>query len=160
MGEERSERKSGREGWRKGERKAERRKERLIHSQMWMNLVDMMRERKDIRGTHCLILFIRRPQFGSVQCSVMSNTLRPHRLQHSRPPCPILTPGVYSNWFPLSQWCHPTISSSVVPFSSSLQSCPASGSFPMSQLFAWGSQSLEFQLQHQSFQWIFRTDFL
>ena len=149
--------------------------------------------------------------FSSVQFShsVMSNFLWPHGLQHARPPWPSLTPGAYSNSCPLSQWCHPTISSSVVPFSSCLQSFPASGSFRMSQF--WGvphnetgvltslnkhelwriirrnsriyprfppqleknhetspspqdehqvAKVLEFQLQHQSFQWIFRTDFL
>ena len=69
-------------------------------------------------------------------------TLRPHGLQHTRPPCPSPTPGVYSNSCPLSQWCHPTISSFVVPFSPSLQSFPASGSFQMSQFFAWGGQSI------------------
>ena len=67
--------------------------------------------------------------------SVISDSLRPHRLQHTRPRCPSPTPGVYSNTYPLSQWCHPTISSSVVPFSSCLQSFPASGSLQMSQLF-------------------------
>ena len=71
----------------------------------------------------------------------MSDSLWPHGLQHTRPPCPSPTPGVYSNSCPLSQWCHPTISSSVVPFSTCLQSFPASGSFPMSQLFASGGQS-------------------
>ena len=90
--------------------------------------------------------------------SVMSDSLRSHGLQHARLPCPSPTPGVYSNSYPLSLWCHPTISSSVIPFSFCLQSFPASGSFPMSQLFASGDISLE--LQHQSFQWIFRTDFL
>ena len=72
-------------------------------------------------------------QFSSVQFSrsVVSNSLRPHGLQHSRPPCPSPTPGVYSNSCPLSWWCHPTISSSVVPFSSHLQSFPAPGSFQM-----------------------------
>ena len=81
--------------------------------------------------------------FSSVQysSSVMSNSLRPHELQHARPPCPSTTPGVHSDSHPLSQWCHPAISSSVVPFSSCPQSLPASESFPMSQLFAWGSQS-------------------
>ena len=73
--------------------------------------------------------------------SVVSDTLQPHGLQHTRPPCPLPTPGVYSNSCPLSRWCHPTISSSVVPFSSRFQSFPASGSFPMSQLFASGDQS-------------------
>ena len=79
---------------------------------------------------------------NKVSLSVISDSLWPHGLQHTRPPCPLPTPGVYSNSCPLSQWCHPTISSSVVPFSSSLQSFPASGSFPMSQLFASGGQSI------------------
>ena len=91
--------------------------------------------------------------------SVVSDSLQPHGLQHSRPPCPSPTPRVYSNSCPLSLWCHPTTSSSVVPCSS-LQSFPASESFQMSQFFTSGGQLLEFQLQHQSFQWIFRTDFL
>ena len=73
--------------------------------------------------------------------SVVSNSLWPHESQHARPPCPSPTPGVYSDSCPLSRWCHPTISSSVIPFSSCLQSFPASGSFPMSQLFSWGGQS-------------------
>ena len=73
-------------------------------------------------------------------CSVVSHSLQPHRLQHTRLPCPSPTPRVCSNLIPLSQWCHPTISSSVVPFSSSLQSFPASGSFPISQFFASGGQ--------------------
>ena len=96
-------------------------------------------------------------QFSS---SVVSNSLRPHGLQNARPPClsPVL--GVYSNLCPLSRWCHPTISSSVVPFSSTFNLSQHQG------LFKWVSSSdqvakvLEFQLQHQSFQWIFRTDFL
>ena len=74
----------------------------------------------------------------SVSGSVMSDSLRPHEWQHARPPCP----SVYLNSCPLSRWCHPAISSSVVPFSSCPQSLPASGSFPMSQLFAWGGQSI------------------
>ena len=74
--------------------------------------------------------------------SVMSNSLRPHESQHARPPCPSPTPGVHSNLRPSSQWCHPAISSSVIPFSSFPQSFPASASFPMSQLFAWGGQSI------------------
>ena len=82
-------------------------------------------------------------QFSSVQFShsVMSNSLWPHELQHARPPCPSPTPRVHSNLHPLSRWCHPAISSSVIPFSSCPQSLPASESFPMSQLFAWGGQS-------------------
>ena len=75
-------------------------------------------------------------------CSVMSDSLQPQGLQHSRPPCPSPTPGIYSNSCSLSQWCHPAISSSVIPFSSYLQSFPASGSFPMSQFFASGSHSI------------------
>ena len=82
--------------------------------------------------------------FSSVQFShsVVSNSLRPHGLQHARPPHSSPAPGVYANSCPLSQWCHPTISSSKVPFSSHLQSFPASVSFPMSQLFASGGQSI------------------
>ena len=72
--------------------------------------------------------------------SVMSNSLRPHGLQHTRLPCPSPTPEAYSNSCPLSQWCHPTISSSVIPFSSRLQSFPASGSFLVSQFFTSGGQ--------------------
>ena len=78
-------------------------------------------------------------QFG---LSVMSDSLQLHGLQHARPPCPSPTPKVYSNSCPLSRWCHPTISSSVSPFSSCSQSFPASGSFPVSQFFAAGSQRI------------------
>ena len=91
---------------------------------------------------------------------VVSDSLWPHGLQHARPACPSPTPRVYSNSCPLSQWCHPTISSSVVPFSSHLQSFPASGSFKWVRSLHQVDKVLEFQLQHQSFQWIFRTDFL
>ena len=73
--------------------------------------------------------------------SVVSNSLQPHESQHARPPCPSPTPGVHSDSCPSSQWCHPAISSSVVPFSSCPQSLPASESFPVSQLFTWGGQS-------------------
>ena len=81
---------------------------------------------------------------SSVQFShaVVSDSLRPYGLQHTRPPCPSPNPRVYSNSCPLSQWCHPTISSSVIPFSSCLQPFPASGSFPVSQLFPSGGQSI------------------
>ena len=84
-----------------------------------------------------------RVQFSSVQfsCSVVSNSLRPHELQHARLPCPSPTLEIHSDSRPSSQWCHPAISSSVVPFSSCPQSLPASESFPMSQLFAWGGQN-------------------
>ena len=81
---------------------------------------------------------------SSVQLShsVMSNSLRPHGLQHTRPPCLSPTPGACSNSCPSSWWCHPTISTSAVPFSSCIQSFPASGSFPVSQLFTSGGQSI------------------
>ena len=72
----------------------------------------------------------------------MSDSLRPHDLQHARPPCPSPTPRVHSDSPPLSPWCHPAISSSVVPFTCCPQSLPASESFPMSQLFSWGGQSI------------------
>ena len=83
-------------------------------------------------------------RFSSVQFSrsLVSDSLQPHGLQHPRPPCPSPTPGAYSNSCPLSQWYHPTVSSSVVPFSSCLQSFPASGSFPTSQFFTSGGQSI------------------
>ena len=81
-------------------------------------------------------------QFRQFSHSVVSDSLWPHKLQHARPPCPSATPGVYSNSGPLSWWCHPTISSSIIPFSSWLQSFPASGSFQMSQLFASSDQSI------------------
>ena len=82
--------------------------------------------------------------YHSVQFShsVVPDSLRPHGLQHARPPCPSPTPRAYSNSFPLSAWCHPISSYSVVPFSSCPQSLPASESFPMSQLFTWGGQSI------------------
>ena len=82
-------------------------------------------------------------QFSSVQfsCSVVSDSFQPRESQHTRPPCPSPTPRVHSDSRPLSHWCHPAISSSVVPFYSCPQSLPTSESFPMSQLFAWGGQS-------------------
>ena len=101
-------------------------------------------------------------QFGSVpfSCSVVSNSLWLHELQHARPPCPSPTPRVHSNSYPLSRWCHPTILSSVVPFSSCFNLSQHQG------LLKWVSSShqvarvLEFQLQRQSFQWTLRTDLL
>ena len=90
------------------------------------------------------IVVTRTSLISSVQfsCSVVSDSLRHHRLQHVRPPCQSPTTGVYSNSCPLSRWCHVTISSSVIPFSSCLQSFPASGSFQMSQFFTLGGQSI------------------
>ena len=97
----------------------------------------------------CADYILYTPQWGlgsipSVQCScsVVSDSLRPHEPQHTRPPCPSPTPGVYSNSCPLNRWCHPITSSSVFPFSSHLQSFPASGSSPKSQLLASGGQSI------------------
>ena len=97
--------------------------------------------------------------------SLVSNSLWPHDLQHARPPCPSPTPGDYPNWCPLSRWCHLTISSSVVPFSSCLQSFPASGSFQMSQLFASGGQNIGVSVSTSVFPMntqglIFRVDWL
>ena len=95
------------------------------------------------------ILFLGRKRIqawwvASVQFShsVMSDSLQPHGLQHNRPPCPSPTPGVYPGSCPLSRWCHPTISSSGVPFSSCLQSFPTTGSFPVSQFFTSGGQNI------------------
>ena len=90
----------------------------------------------------------------------MSDSLWPHEPQHTRPSCPLPIPGVHPNPCLLNWWCHPTISSSVVPFSSCLQSFPASGSFEWVSSLHQVARVLEFQLQHQSFQWTFRTDFL
>ena len=107
------------------------------------------------RMLNCHIIALISVQFSH---SIMSNSLLPQVLQHTRPPCPSPITGVYSNCCLLSRWCHPTISSSVNPFSSCLQSFPASGSF------LWVSSSHQvaevLELQHQSFQWIVRTDFL
>ena len=103
----------------------------------------MTKGKTSFKGKHTVKVdqsLINLVQFSSVQfsCLFMTDSLRPHESQQARPPCPSLTPGVYSNSCPSSQWSHPTISSSVVPFSSCPQSSPASGSFPMSQLFASG----------------------
>ena len=89
--------------------------------------------------TLCHIVYISSVQFSH---PVVSYSLWPYGLQHARPPCPSQTPRVYSNSCPLSQWCHPAISSSVIPFSSCLQSFPASGSFLMCQFFTSGGQSI------------------
>ena len=93
---------------------------------------------KPLFGSNILWYCHRSVQFSR---SVVSNSLRPHELQHARPPCPSPFPGVHSDSRSSSQWCHPAISSSVFPFSSCPQSLPPSQSFPVSQLFAWGGQS-------------------
>ena len=89
-------------------------------------------------------IFLKTVLVSSIQFShsVVSDSLRRHESQHARPPCPSPSPGVHSDSRPSSQWCPPAISSSVIPFSSCPQSLPASESFPMSQLFAWGGQSI------------------
>ena len=93
---------------------------------------------------HLILNFVYSFTCSSVQfsLSVMSDSLRPQGLQHPRPPCPSPIPGVYQNSCPLSYWCHPAVSSSVIPFSSCPQSFPASGSFQMSQLFTSGGRSI------------------
>ena len=103
-------------------------------------LLALLKEKKSKMAESC---GKRIPDPCSVQfsCSVMSDSLRPHESQHARPPCPSPTPGVHSDSRPLSHWGHPAISSSIVPFSSCPRSLPASGSFPMSQLFTWGGKS-------------------
>ena len=97
-----------------------------------------------LRNFYTVLIVVCLLIFSSVQFSpsVVSDSLRPHESQHSRTPCPSTTPGVYPNSCASSWWCHPAISSSIVPFSSCPQSLPASGSFPMSQLFTWGGQSI------------------
>ena len=92
--------------------------------------------------------------------SVVSDSLQPRELQHSRPPCPSPTPGVHSDSCPSSRWCHPAISSFVVPFSSCPQSLLAWGSFPMGQLFTWGCQSIGVSALASVLQWTPRTDLL
>ena len=90
--------------------------------------------------------------------SIVSNSWQPHEPQHARPPCPSPNPRVHPNPCPLSRWCHPSISSSVIPFSC-LQSFPASGSFLMSQPFPSSGQNIGASAPRQSFQWVFRNDF-
>ena len=106
-----------------------------------------------------LILFLFLPivQFSR---SVLSDYLWPHGLQHGKPPCPSPNPRVYSNSRPLSQWCHPTTSSSVIPFSSHFQSFPSSGTFKWVSSSYQVAKVLEFELQHQSYQWTPRADLL
>ena len=104
----------------------------------WILFTTLIRTNCPASVEHLKWHTLSRVQFS---CSVVSDSLRPHESQHARPPCPSPAPRVHSNSRPSSWWCHPDISSSVVPFSSCSQSLPASESFPMSQLFAWGGQS-------------------
>ena len=114
--------------------------------QMWVldsvSLVLRVQERDTVEGGYWTSDILRREKW-KWSCSVVSDSLRPHGLQHTRIPHPSSTPGAYSNSCPLSLWCHPTISTSLVPFSSCLQSFPASGPFPMSQFFTSGGQNTQ-----------------
>ena len=130
--------------------------ENKIKSRCFTNVGNMSRARYQWLNVHIS------NEEVSVQFSrsVVSDSLQTHEPQHARPPCPSPAPRVYPNPCPLSQWCHPTISSSVVPFSSCPQSFPASGSFKWVGSSHQVVKVLQFQFQHQSFQWTFRTDFL
>ena len=115
----------------------------LKGNDLWqINSVELVTHNKAVGITWWFVDY--GPRISSVQLSrsVVSNSSRPHESLHARPPCPSPTPGVHPDSRPLSQWCHPAISSSVDPFSSCPLSLPASESFPISQLFAWGSQSI------------------
>ena len=113
-------------------------KRRLLLGRKVMTKLDSILKSKDITLS-AKVHLVSSVQFSR---SVVSDSLWPHESQHTRPPCPSPTPRVHSDSHPSSQWCHPAISSSVVTFSSCPQSLPASKSFPMSQLFKWGSQSI------------------
>ena len=107
----------------------------------WLTRFELHNFHQQIPSLHVkvILLLVTSVQFSN---SVVSNSFQPHGLQHTRLPCPSPTPGAYSNSYPLIWWCHPTFSSSVVPFSSCLQPFPASGSFPMSLFLASGGQSI------------------
>ena len=111
---------------------------------MVADLIQLLSKREKVWSAHIWNKDISVQEASSVQFSsiIQSNSLQPHGLQHARPPCPSPTAGVYSNSCPLSPWCHPAISSSVISFSSRLQSFPASGSFPVSQFSTSGGQSI------------------
>ena len=115
---------------------------------------------KHLLTEYCVSKKVSCPFSVQFSCSVLSDSLQPYGLQHARSPCLSPRPGACSNSCPSSQWCHPTVSSSVVPFSSCPRSFKASGSFPMSKFFDQVAKVLEFQLQHQSFQWTPGTDLL
>ena len=105
-----------------------------IKEKLWKIYITNKSKAREMEVVRCI-------RSDQISRSVVSNSLQPHESQHARPPCPSPTPGVHSDSHPLSQWCHPAISSSGVPVSSCPQSLPASESFPMSQPFTWGGQS-------------------
>ena len=113
-----------------------------VKDQIWEMLAqEQVVNSLSLRQVHCPLYCTTLQASVQFSYSVVSDSLRPHESQHARPPCPSPTPGVHSDSRALSQWCHPAISSSVLPFSSCPQSLPGSESFPVSQLFAWGGQS-------------------
>ena len=115
----------------------------ILSCHMWlMYFVFLHARMKKILTYAALCVTFKNITLVQLSHSVVSDSLRPHGLQHARPPCPSPTPGVYSNSSPLSRWCHPAISPAVVPFSFCLQSFPESGSFQMNQFFASGAQSI------------------
>ena len=122
----------------------------------WISKTTLNKMSQSQKTIHYVVSF----HFSSVQLLSHVQLFQPHKLQHTRPPCPLPTPWVHPNPCPLSWWCHPTISSSVVPFSSCPQSFPASGSFPTSQLFISGGQTIGFSASTSSFQRTPRTDLL
>ena len=115
----------------------------MEHSGDCVKIFCQIKKKKSLFNCHFPSRFNLFQWVHSVQfsCSVVFHSLWPHKSQHAKPPCPSPTPGVHSDSCPSSQWCHPAISSSVIPFSSCPQSLPASESFPMSQFFSWGGQS-------------------
>ena len=128
----------------------------MTHSKIWIyTYIFMFHLKNDL-------MMIKRyfTQFSPFSHSVRSNSLWPHGLKQARLPCPSPTPRVYSNSSPLSWWCHPTLSSSLVPFSSCPQSVPAPGSFLMSPFFASGGQSIGVSPSTSVLRWISKTDFL
>ena len=132
-------------------------------SKLWESVVDREAWRAAVHGVTKIGTWLSDwTETESVQFShaIVSNSLWPHEPQHARPPCPTPTPGVHPNPCPLSRWCHPTILSSIVPFSSCPQSFPASGSFKWVSSSHKVAKVLEFQLQHQPFQWTPRTNLL
>ena len=127
-----------------------------------INVSESTKKEKHEIDTHGFlkVVLLMLHQFSQFSHSIVSSSLGPHGLQHTRPPCPWPSPGACSNSCPSSWWCHPTISSSDIPFSSCLQSFPASRAFQRVSSSHQVAKVLEFQLQHQSFQWTPRTDLL